>query len=67
MSETVQASDGTMLPINDLPQTITYSGSLITSIAVTYPNNQGVTKTYVQTFTYTGTNVTEISQFEPQP
>jgi len=64
MSSTVQASDGTMLPIDSLEQTLIYSGSFISTITVTY---QGKTSdTYVQTFTNDGTDITSISQWVAQ-
>jgi hypothetical protein len=49
------------LPLNDLEQAFGYSGDNVTTITVVY---QGVT--YVQTLTYSGLNVTNISQFVPQ-
>jgi hypothetical protein len=69
MSETVTTAVATLsgnlyssiqLPINDLNQTFTYSGTSVLTASVTY---QGVI--YTQTFTYTGTNVTGISQWTP--
>jgi len=58
MSETVTASDGTMLPVSNLPQAFAYSGGIISTITVVYEGN-----TYVQTFTNDGTNVTAISRW----
>lgn len=58
MSETVQASDNTMLPLDSLTQTLTYAGSFINTITVEYHGN-----IYVQTFTNDGTNVTVISNW----
>lgn len=49
------------LPVNDLDQVFTYSGGNVETITVVY---MGVT--YVQTFTYAGSNVIEISQWTPQ-
>lgn len=56
MSETVQASDGAMLPLDSIPATFTYSGSFVSTITVPYAGN-----TYTQTFTNNGTNITHIS------
>lgn len=55
-------SDGVVLPLGDLAQVLGYDGSnnLIT-ITVAYLGN-----TYVQTFTYTGSNLTGISKFAKQ-
>lgn len=65
MSETVTADDGTMLPLDSLPQSLAYSGTNLISITVNY---QGKTSnTYIQTFTYTGSNLTGISRWEAQP
>lgn len=63
MSETVTASDGTPLPLDSLAQEFTYTGALIATISVEYPSVQApyALTTYVQTFTYDGTNVTDIS------
>lgn len=66
MSDTVRtkydpAFPSIELPVNDLEQTFTYSGSLVETITVEY---QGVT--YVQTFANDGVNITSISQWEPQ-
>lgn len=56
MSETVQANDGTMLPLSSLAQEFTYSGTFVTSITVLYQGN-----TYQQTFLNDGTDITYIS------
>lgn len=61
MSETVQASDGAMLPIDSLPQALAYSGSFVSTITVVYQ-----TRTYIQTFTNNGTNITNISNWVKQ-
>jgi hypothetical protein len=53
---------GIQLPISDLEQVFTYSGSDIASITVVY---EGVT--YVQTFTYVDGNLIVDSQWVPQP
>lgn len=67
MSETVGASDGTQLPLGSLPQAMAYSGSLLQTVTVVYASRRtGITTTYVQTFTYSGTNVTNISEFIAQ-
>ena len=52
---------GTPLPLGDLPVTLAYSGSFISSLTVQYYNN-----TYVQTFTNNGTNITSISGWVKQ-
>ena len=58
----VIASDGILLPIDSLAQTLGYDGSNnLTTITVTY---NGIT--YVQTMTYVGSNVTAISQWVKQ-
>lgn len=56
MSETVQASDGTMIPLASVPQAIAYSGAFVTTITIAYAGN-----TYIQTFTNDGTHITAIS------
>lgn len=65
MSLTVQASDGTPLPIDDLPQVLAYttisSNPYLSTITVVFGLN-----TYVQTYTYTGTNLTGISRWVKQ-
>lgn len=61
MSETVIASDGTLLPLDSLPTAIGYSGGLPVTFTVVYRGN-----TYIQTFTYTGTDVTNISRWVKQ-
>jgi len=58
MSDTVQASDGTALPLDSLPQAFTYTGSNLTAITVNYRSN-----TYVRTLTYAGSNITAISEW----
>lgn len=52
------ATDGTPLPstFNTLPQTLTYTGSVLNTIAKTNGVN-----TWTQTYTYTGSNLTGIS------
>lgn len=66
MSETVIASDGNPLPINDLPQSLGYTGNNVTSFTVQYPNKAGVLTTYIQTLTYAGDNVIAFSQWVAQ-
>jgi hypothetical protein len=61
MSGTVLASNGVALPIDNLAQTITYSGNLVATITVVY---NGIT--YVKTYTNNGTNITAISQWVAQ-
>lgn len=56
MSETVQANDGAMLPLDSLSQSFSYSGNFVTSIEVNYQGNQ-----YFQTFINNGTNIIYIS------
>ncbi len=56
MSETVQANDGAMLPLDSLATQITYSGGFISTLQVIYAG-----KTYVQTFLNDGTNIIYIS------
>lgn len=63
-SMTVTAKDGTMLPVGDLAQVLAYSGSQLTSITVMYPSKTSRTPVaFVQTMTYTGSNLTGISQW----
>jgi hypothetical protein len=59
MSGTVQANDGTMLPLDSIPVEIDYSGSFVSKMTVEY---QG--KIFVQTFTNDGTNIIYISGWE---
>lgn len=58
MSGTVQASDGTQLPLDSIPGTITYSGSFVSTIVVSYEGN-----TYTQTFSNNGTVITGFSNW----
>lgn len=67
MSEYVQTQAASgypsiALPISDLATTIAFSGGFVSTLTVVY---SGIT--YVQTFTNNGTNVTNISQWVPQP
>lgn len=61
MSATVQGSDGTQIPLDSVTQAFAFSGDFISTITVIY---QG--KTFVQTFTNNGTDITEISNWELQ-
>ena len=56
MSETVQANDGAMLPLDSLATQIVYSGGFVSTITVMYAG-----KTYVQTFLNDGTDIIYIS------
>lgn len=69
MSNIVTADDGTQIDMDKVLQNFTFTGTNLTSIAVTYPNRAvpNVLKTYVQTFTYTGSNIATISQWQVQP
>ncbi len=60
MSETVQATDGTMLQLSSMATTLTWSGDFVQTITVTFPNGG---PSYVQTFTNNGTNIIAISQW----
>lgn len=62
MSETVQANDGAMLPLDSLPQEFMYSGSFVSSITVQYAGN-----TYVQTFENDGTNIIYVGNWINTP
>jgi hypothetical protein len=59
-STTVLSSNGVALPIDNLAQVFTYSGSFIATASVVY---NGIT--YTQTFTNNGTQITNISQWTP--
>lgn len=61
MSETVQASNGAMLPLSSLAQDITYDNALVETVTVIY---QGIT--YVQTFTNNGTSITSSTNWVAQ-
>lgn len=61
MSEAVAASDGTLLPLDSLTQTFTYSGGFVVTASVVYSGNSGANHTYTQTFTNDGTNITSVS------
>ena len=61
MSETVQASNGAMLPLNSLDLVFAYSGDFVATITTVYA---GIT--YVQTFTNDGTHITDVSGWVAQ-
>ena len=61
MSQSVTASNGARLELDNLEQTFVYSGSFLETITVTL---NGID--YVQTFANNGTNITSISQWEAQ-
>lgn len=66
MSGTVQASDGTQLPLDDIPFQLAFDGNFLSTITVQYPrNSDGAEYNYVQTFTNNGTQVTGGSRFVP--
>lgn len=55
----VLASDGTLVPVDSLPQALGYDGSSnLTSATVNYDG-----KVYIQTLTYTGSNLTGVSEW----
>jgi hypothetical protein len=60
-NDIVIGSDGNAIPITSVAHTYGYSGSNIVTDTVVY---QG--KTYVQTFTYTGGNLTGVSLYVKQ-
>ena len=62
MSATVQANNGTQLPLDSIEQTFTYDGDFVETITAVYA---GVT--YLQTFENDGTHITNISGWEAQP
>lgn len=58
----VVASDGVGLPLDSLAQTMSYNGSnQLLTITVSYKSN-----TYIQTYTYTSSNLTGVSIFVKQ-
>jgi hypothetical protein len=58
----VVADNGINIPLDSLAKTYTYNGNNdIETITIVYA---GVT--YVQTFAYTGTNLTSVTQWEAQ-
>lgn len=59
---TVQADNGDILPIDSLAQEFAYNGDFLETITINYGG-----KTYIQTFTNNGTNITSISKWEVQP
>jgi len=60
MSETVQASNGTMLPIESIPQIFTYAGGFLSTIDVVYESIS-----YQQVFLNDGLNITYVSNWNP--
>ena len=61
MSETVQANNGAMLPLSSLAQDVTYDGTIVETVTVSYQGN-----TYVQTFTNNGASITSCTGWEVQ-
>lgn len=61
MSNVVTAQNGQQLDLDNLPHTLTYSGTLIATDSVVLA---GVT--YVQTFGNNGTSITTISRWVNQ-
>jgi len=57
----VTIPDGNFIDLDSLPQAFAYSGSNLSTITVAYQGN-----TYVQTFTWSGTTVTNISGWVKQ-
>jgi hypothetical protein len=62
MGATVQANDGTMIPLDSTPQEFMYDGDFISTITVQYAG-----KTFVQTFENDGTNIIYISNWVYTP
>lgn len=58
---TVAASNNVLVPIDSLEQTLTYSAGKVVSITVAYDDID-----YVQTLTYTGSDLTGISGWVAQ-
>lgn len=56
MTTYVMASDGTQVPVSDLPANFSYTGTNLTQISYPYQN-----RTFVYNFLYTGTMCTFIS------
>jgi hypothetical protein len=61
VSDYVTASNGVQLELNALAKTLTYSGGLVTTQTVVFSG-----KTYVQTYTNNGTQITGVSQWVVQ-
>jgi len=61
MSTIVTASDGTQIDLDNVTQAFAYSGGFISTITIVYAG-----KTFVQTFTNNGTNITNISNWVKQ-
>lgn len=58
MGATVQANDGTMIPLDSVPQTFVFAGGFVSTITANY---QG--KTFVQTFLNDGTDIIYVSNW----
>jgi hypothetical protein len=56
------ADNGMILPIESLPKTLTYAGTILSAVTVQYAG-----KTYVRTYQNNGVNITEESRWEVQP
>jgi hypothetical protein len=63
----VVATDGTVLPLDNLAQTLTYSNGLVATITVTniQGGNTPGTTTYRQTLTQAGGVITNVGQWVP--
>jgi hypothetical protein len=68
MSDTVIASDGTQLPLDEIPNAFTYDGNNnVLTITVNYTSAETrMPRNFVQTFTYSGNNVATISGWVAQ-
>jgi len=62
----VMADDGNLLDIDSLPHTYGWTGADLTSDTVTVTDNNGATKTYVQTMTYAGGVIQTSSEWVKQ-
>jgi hypothetical protein len=58
MGGTVQANDGTMLPLDSLAESFIYDGDFLSTITVQYQGNS-----YIQTFINDGTDIIYISNW----
>ena len=61
MSSVITADNGVQIDLDNVTQTMAYSGDFVSTITVVYAGN-----TYVQTFTNNGTNITEVSNWVVQ-
>ncbi len=61
----VVATDGTLLDLDSLPCSYGYTGADLTTMTVTVTEG-GVTRTYVQTFTYSGGVIQSNTGWEKQ-